>query len=947
VRASDGAVLEVKIADVVVDDLLDVAVIPLSTACNSGFPPTRFARVNRVEVGELTNCEGIGFPQFARDEAGHWDTAEFHGIIYQTDEAQSGRLLMREPNVTPGGVGSAAAHSWIGSVEPDESPWGGLSGALAFYRDQAIGVVVEHHPRQGENAIRMIGFERIAAESSKISELLALPTLPAQLPLVATGPSIPPLDVEVPTPQEGGLLGRADLLDEAVAQLLGGTSVSLLSGLPGAGKTALAVQLTQDLRVKQHFPDGRMWLPVGSRKGSGLPHWVHRMAAWCRVLGISADQVGAAQSDEDGPRMKLLVDQALGDRSALLVFDDVWLPEDAVLFKEIGQNCRRILTTRIPRVAHLFAQPTLHVPELDRVASEKLLERHCPGAREAFGRSLDSVLDAVAGVPLTLVLVGTALYDSWKTMGVGAAQEFLAQVAEEDAWLDLSTDEIPGGQRPLAGKRATLRRIIGLTAKRLTRQELDALGAVSAFPPKVNTFSRPAGEHVAGDAKRFAALASNGLVELYGSTADRFTMHQAIVDFARQAQEGNSAAYRRMAEYYIEYVRESAKDDWSAWVAALRPEADNLRTALLWTTESQETRLAMQLMAALWPYWYRTNQFQRARDLAERVLQLPDPSDASHEDRVLRSQLLNDTGNYAYNTSDLTAAERLHRDALRIRQELDEEGLCAGSWNNISLVLRERGDYQGARAMLERALDINERTRHSKWRLWRAMNLSNLGLTSARLAEYARARDEQLRAVADFDSLGNDWGIDMARTDLAEVLVELGQVPEAQQLLSQVIPRRAAENDSKAVAGVLRAEAAIELHEGNGDPACQLLLAAIALAAPVSDRLGEGKALERLVIAAAKASDTTLAARAHGALLAYQELTGVRSDAATAQLCQTSVDVIQRSSGSDVWASAVSGAHGVAASGLVHLIDALGSAVQDVDGNQIVQRLLGKSEQTA
>jgi hypothetical protein len=124
VRASDGAVLEVKIADVVVDDLLDLAVIPLSTAWNSGFPPTTFARVNRVEVGELRNCEGIGFPQFARDEAGHWDTAEFHGIIYQTDEAQSGRHLMREPNVTPGSVATSAAQSWIGSVEPDESPWG-------------------------------------------------------------------------------------------------------------------------------------------------------------------------------------------------------------------------------------------------------------------------------------------------------------------------------------------------------------------------------------------------------------------------------------------------------------------------------------------------------------------------------------------------------------------------------------------------------------------------------------------------------------------------------------------------------------------------------------------------------------------------------------------------------------------------------------------------------
>jgi tetratricopeptide (TPR) repeat protein len=355
----------------------------------------------------------------------------------------------------------------------------------------------------------------------------------------------------------------------------------------------------------------------------------------------------------------------------------------------------------------------------------------------------------------------------------------------------------------------------------------------------------------------------------------------------------------------------------------------------------------MQLMAALWPYWYRTSQFQRARDLAERVLQLPDPPDASHEDRVLRSQLLNDTGNYAYNMSDLNAAERLHRDALQIREELDEEGLCAGSWNNLSLVIRERGDYPGARAMLERALDINERTRHTKWQLWRAMNFSNLGLTSARLGEFQRAHDEQLRAVADFHALGNSWGVDMARTDLSEVLVELDQVPEAQDLLRHVIPKRAVEHDNKAVAAALRAEAAIELHEGNASTACQLLLAAIALSTPVSDRLGEGKALERLVIAAAKASDTTLAARAHGALLAYQELTGVRADDATAELCKTSVADAQRSAGSDVWGSSVAEAHDAASRGLVHLIDALGSAVQDIDGYQLVKRLLGKSAQMA
>jgi len=35
------------------------------------------------------------------------DTSEFHGVIYQTDERESGRLLMREPNIQPGPVHAA------------------------------------------------------------------------------------------------------------------------------------------------------------------------------------------------------------------------------------------------------------------------------------------------------------------------------------------------------------------------------------------------------------------------------------------------------------------------------------------------------------------------------------------------------------------------------------------------------------------------------------------------------------------------------------------------------------------------------------------------------------------------------------------------------------------------------------------------------------------------
>ena len=94
-------VLGRNIADVVADRGLDVAVLPLALADEApwdpGLPPTAFARVDQSQAGVLEDCTGIGFPLFQRDpDRRTRHTAEFHGTVYQTDERESGRLLIRE-----------------------------------------------------------------------------------------------------------------------------------------------------------------------------------------------------------------------------------------------------------------------------------------------------------------------------------------------------------------------------------------------------------------------------------------------------------------------------------------------------------------------------------------------------------------------------------------------------------------------------------------------------------------------------------------------------------------------------------------------------------------------------------------------------------------------------------------------------------------------------------
>jgi len=71
------------------------------------------------------------------------------------------------------------------------SPWGGLSGALVFYAGTGLGVVVEHHPRQGHSALTIMPIQRVAgaaaagvSDAMKVASALGLPRS-EELPVVA------------------------------------------------------------------------------------------------------------------------------------------------------------------------------------------------------------------------------------------------------------------------------------------------------------------------------------------------------------------------------------------------------------------------------------------------------------------------------------------------------------------------------------------------------------------------------------------------------------------------------------------------------------------------------------------------------------------------------------------------------------------------------------------
>jgi tetratricopeptide (TPR) repeat protein len=686
-----------------------------------------------------------------------------------------------------------------------------------------------------------------------------------------------PIFSGVPARIDGGLVDRNGTMERIRTSLLQDSDVAVYSGLPGVGKTALANAIAHDKSIHEKYSGNVCWLSVG-RTGEGfLSHWVHRLTAWAFALKIEPEKIDAAQYSEDGAKLAHWITAALGNRSMLLIFDDVWEVSDAQVFKSIGANCGRLLTTRSVTVANNFvtaAPSAISVDEISASGARSLMERYVPNA-EVYGERLDQVLTLVGGVPFLIIIVAKTLREKQLILGRQAADRYLDELISARTLLEITADDklpqdhmttIPKGQPH------TYKAIIELTTDGLSDTDLTALRALSAFPPKANTFSLEAGIAVAGEEGSLAKLRASGLLELSRPTPPRFTMHQAIADFAKQASEGEPEAYQRMARYFIEYVTEAGKEQSpDKWVESLVPEAENIRTLLDWLVQADEKLLGLQLMTALWPYWYERGLHRRGLAIAEKILIMEAPLPDTRNASIMLAQIQNDAGVFSFQMADLDRAQHLQEQARRLRENLGEHALIAGNLNNLALIHRERGDYKIAMGLLLDALHISRSSGNVDWQ---ARHLNNLGTVEFRMGRSSDAVSYHRESVELFESISHAWGSAMASIDLAEAYAFLRRNGDAAELLRTKLLERHEAGDDKLVGSALRVFGenllAVRSPEAKG-----VFLASISCSKSVADALGTGRSLEGLVAACKEEGEYTLGASAAGSLCAYLERSSV------------------------------------------------------------------------
>jgi predicted ATPase/DNA-binding winged helix-turn-helix (wHTH) protein len=586
------------------------------------------------------------------------------------------------------------------------------------------------------------------------------------------------------------LIGRDSVLTE-IQDRLGRTRLLTLTGAGGSGKTSLAkavatahavAHVAELAPVTAQAVDAEVYAAVGGRE----------------TVLTSAERTRLAANWDDAARLL----DVLGDRPVLLVLDNCEHVIDAAagLAAKVLAACPRVTilaTSREPLgvpgehrlpVAPLAVPP--HGSAADLLASypamQLLLERGRavrPGLGTAGedGAALAEICRRLDGIPLALEL---------------AAARFNVltprQVADrlDDRFRLLTT-----GARTALPRQQTLRAVVDWSWELLSPGERELLAVCGVF---VGGAALEDLEGVSGldglDAlDRIDRLVSKSLVLAEPAPAPegvdlgmRYRLLETIREYAleRLAEQGSEQEIRTRHAHHFARLAERADPELRgpgqvAWMHRLDAAEDNLRAALNRSLDTEDVACGLRLANGLG--WYGLMRGKRfGRNHSPRVVALADRLGVPHDAVYLRVLTYNALHAFELGVPVEEATAQLER-ALRLAR--------AGEWRDSLYSLAEIGaalfiEMDGLDLVFEREC----RRLAEAGDTW---GLAAVRMFHAKIQldeEPEEAEELTARALADFQRLGDQWGIANCGQTIAMLESQRGAHREALAAIEAVLP---------------------------------------------------------------------------------------------------------------------------------------------------------------
>ncbi|HTI22063.1 MAG TPA: BTAD domain-containing putative transcriptional regulator [Kutzneria sp.] len=288
----------------------------------------------------------------------------------------------------------------------------------------------------------------------------------------------PPMQLPADHPYFTGRRGVLDTAEELLAADRGITAL-LIDGMPGVGKTTLAVHLAH--RLAGRYPDGQLHADLrGFDAGDSVMTPSEALRGFLSSLGVAPGAIPAdvsAQAD--------LFRSILAERRVLIVLDNCgdW---DQIRHLQPGTGGSLVIATgrrRITGVPGPVGAHPLHLHPMADAEARGLLTRWLGDAAAADPGSVDEIIARCGGLPLALALVATRVVGR-PGLGLPAIAGELAEADGRlagfgDAKADLETI-FSGSYRALTPEAARLFRLLPRhPAGPLSAEAAAALGGLS------------------------------------------------------------------------------------------------------------------------------------------------------------------------------------------------------------------------------------------------------------------------------------------------------------------------------------------------------------------------------------------------------------------------------------------------------------------------------------
>src|SRR5215213_6584953 len=573
-------------------------------------------------------------------------------------------------------------------------------------------------------------------------------------------------------------------------------------GPGGVGKTRLMTQVAEQLAHdrREPFPDGIWFVPLATVTD---PNRVPMAVAHVLDLELGDEPASAT------------VVEFLRERETLLILDNLeQVIEAAPFVAEIAAECcdvKIVVTSRRPlRIngEQEYILAPLPLPDVDGGQSTDALEEnpavalfiqrarkvnpHIQFDERALAQ-IAEICRALDGLPLAIELAGA------RTKALSPS----ALVTQLGNRLRVLT----GGPRDAPSRQQTLRSAIAWSYDILRPEEQRLFRHLAVFTGSFSLSMVEALEGRQGERGKdgqestsphpltpspplldlISNLVDHSLTQAVETDLDdpRWRMLQTIQEFSREslAAAGEEQPLCRAHAVVVADLAARAEvgfygKDQADWLKRLTAEEANIRAALEWSLVHDERELSLRIAGSIWRFWSLRHAGNEGRRWLARALAAP--GDVSQFALGIGYR---GTGCLAEDVGDYETAERSHRQALAVWEELGDQQRRARSLDDLGNVAHDQGDFPRAIELHNQAYEV---AKAAGDRRFMASARANLGSAYFLQGNIVAARDEW-QGVLDSNTIDDPVSRAMVMNNLAAACLQLGDLDQARSILENAL----------------------------------------------------------------------------------------------------------------------------------------------------------------